>query len=120
MIPAQATANHEQSTFKDFPHDYLQAIRELVTHTTLPPNPPSFVFEWTLKAFQHNWNILRTFTNLGNAIDNQAGTALTPGSEFKPVSLLQQVFAQHPLWPRMSSALSVGVQFLLADLPSHL
>ena len=60
------------------------------------------------------------FINLGDTINNQAGTALTLGSEFKPVNLLQQVFVQHPLWPCMSAALSVGVQFPLDDLSSHL
>ena len=55
---AQVTANHKQSTFGDFPHNYLQAVMELVIHTTLPPNPLSFVFERTLQVAQHNWNIL--------------------------------------------------------------
>ena len=119
-LPAQVTANHDQSTFGDFLHNYLQAVRELVTHTTPPSNPPSFIFEGTLQATQHNWNIIQMFNNLVNAIDNQAGTALTPGSEFKPVNLLQRVFARHPLWPHMLLALSVGDRFPLANLPSHL
>ena len=51
---AQVTANHEQYTFGDFLHDYLQAVSELVTHTTLPLNPSSFVFEWALQVAQHN------------------------------------------------------------------
>ena len=78
MLPAQATANHENSTFGYFPQDYLQAVRELVTHTTPSPNPLSFVFEQTLKAAQHNWNILQTLNNFGDTINNQTGTALTP------------------------------------------
>ena len=41
---AQATANHKHSTLGKFPHNYLQGVRDLVTHTTLPLNPPSFVF----------------------------------------------------------------------------
>ena len=94
-------ANHKQATFGDFQHNYLQAVSKLIIHTTLPPNRPSFVFEQTLQAAQHNWNIFKMFTNLGDAIDNQAGTALTPGSEYKPVSLLQRVFVQHPLWPQI-------------------
>ena len=119
-LPAQATVNHEQSTFRDFLPNYLQAVSELVTHSTPPLNCPSFVFLRTLQAAQHILNILQMFTNLGDAINNQEGTVLAPGSEFKPVYLLQQVFAHHALWPRMSLALSVRVRFPLANLPSHL
>ena len=82
-------ANHKYSTFGNFLHNYLQAVRKHITHITLHPNPPSFVFERTLKAAQHNWNILQMFTKLRGAINNQEGTVLTPGLEFKRVNLLQ-------------------------------
>ena len=33
-LPAQATSNHEQSTFGDFLPNYLQAVNKLVAHVT--------------------------------------------------------------------------------------
>ena len=51
-------ANHKQSTFRDFLPDYLKLVGKLDTHTTPILNRPSFVFEQTLQAAQHNWNIL--------------------------------------------------------------
>ena len=42
--------------------------------------------------------------------------ATPPGSEFRPVSLLQPIFEAHPFWQRMQSSLLVGATMELAPL----
>jgi hypothetical protein len=82
-----------------------------------PIEQPEFRFEFTEAAANHNLEVLVSYgLNLRRALKHQANTPLQPGSEFKSPALLEKIFADHPLWPHMSRALSQGASFPLAEL----
>jgi hypothetical protein len=57
--------------------------------------------------------------DLGRAITAQPFSTLTIGSEFRHVSVLELLCHYHPLWPRVSTWLSTGVQYPLRPLPEE-
>ncbi len=64
--------------------------------------------------------VLRKYDlNLGKALKVQQDSPLSNGKEFKPPSVLQQVFGLYPLWNRIEDFLSVGSKWLLADISEN-
>jgi hypothetical protein len=53
---------------------------------------------------------------LGNALKAQQNSSLGTGKEFRPTSVLQQVFGLHPLWHQMKVFLEEGSNWPLAEL----
>jgi hypothetical protein len=45
---------------------------------------------------------------------------LRPGSEFRPIGLLEPIFKSHPLWPRMRQTMVHGAQYSLVPLDEDL
>jgi hypothetical protein len=89
-----------------------------------PPRPfdtTAFNFEPTMEAAQSNLQTLEDHAYdlqaiiMGEAAKN---TPLRPGSEFRPVELLNEIFLNHPLWPRVRRTLSRGFTMPLRSLPN--
>jgi len=94
--------------------DALDAIFKF----SLPPTRPTeFRFDWSDDAADHNWAILRRYQlDLGAALTAQPYSALTFGSEFRPLHLLAPLLSSHPLWPRFSACVQDGAAFPLRDI----
>jgi hypothetical protein len=85
-----------------------------------PFDPTSMCFEPTMAAAQHNLGILEDHDfDLQKIITSSeaANTPLRPGSEFRPIEVLNDVFLNHPLWPRVRRTLARGFTMPLRDLP---
>jgi hypothetical protein len=86
----------------------------------LPPrrtHPIAFRFEWSDDAARHNMSILRKFNlDLAAAVAAQPFSTITPGSEFRPASLLAPLLSRHPLWPRFRERITVGAEFPLSPI----
>lgn len=85
-----------------------------------PPSPtvPSFRFEPTLAAADANFRILQTHAfDLQAALLDHPNSPLCPGSEFRPVQLLDPIFTGHPTWPRLRATLLRGAHFPLRPPP---
>jgi hypothetical protein len=64
--------------------------------------------------------VLRKYNlNLGKALKAQQDSLLGNGKEFKPPSVLQQVFGLHPLWNWMETFLSEGSKWPLVEISKN-
>ena len=92
-------------------------LGEALDWTGPPCQATEFQFEWSSTAATHNWSILEQYgLNFQQALEAQPISAVTPGSEFRPVSKLAHFLSEHPLWPNCSRWLTTGVEFPLAPL----
>ena len=99
-----------------FPQNLLE-IAKVVANQTCPKfKHPTFKFKMSSASALENWNILNQFKNLGEALNSQRGTQLDYGSEFRDTLTLKNIFAKHPLWPRLETQLTHGTSFPLEDL----
>lgn len=86
----------------------------------LPFDTTAFGFQSTMETAKRNLQILEDndFDLQAIITDEQAhNTPLRPGSEFRPIELLNAVFHNHPLWPRVRRTLAKGFTMPLKTLP---
>mmetsp|Transcript_1089 Transcript_1089/g.1714 ORF Transcript_1089/g.1714 Transcript_1089/m.1714 type:complete len:831 (+) Transcript_1089:2296-4788(+) len=92
----------------------LSCLQEIPSQ---PIRAPEFRFDGSREAAEHNATILAMHGyNLNSAIRSQHGTPLDPGSEFKPVSILDWLCTPHPLWRILRGYLSQGVSYPMLPL----
>jgi hypothetical protein len=86
--------------------------------TPLPtPRQPTFQFELTDAAAQHNLEVLRQHQfDLHACLAHEKGTPLQAGSEFRPTPLLSPLLCSHPLWPKVTFYLIHGVDFAMEEI----
>ncbi len=84
------------------------------------PTPPEFSFEFTDEGAAHNLEVLRKYNlDLGKALKVQQDSLLGNRKEFKPPSVLQQVFRLHPLWNQMEAFLLEGSRWPLVEFSEN-
>jgi hypothetical protein len=85
------------------------------------PSKPNFDFDLSFKVAEKNYIILmhKCGGDLQKALNIQQGTPLQIGSEFWPVSIMAQIFSNHPRWTKMKSLLSNGSRWPLPLLNNH-
>ncbi len=84
------------------------------------PTPPEFSFKFTDNGAAYNLEVLRKYDlDLGKALKAQQDSLLGNGKEFKPPSVLQQVFGLNPLWNQMEAFLLEGSKWLLAEISKN-
>ena len=70
----------------------MENIKVLCDRTEKAPMKQEFIFENTRKAVKHNTMILKKYEyNFKKVIPGHKGTALSPGSEFRPTKALQKL-----------------------------
>jgi hypothetical protein len=95
-------------------------IKAVLSMPCATPTPPEFSFEFTDDARAYNLEVLRKYNlDLGKALKAQQDSPLGNGKEFKPPSILQQVFGLHPLWNQMEAFLSEGSKWPLAEISKN-
>ena len=78
---------------------------------------PEFSFKWTNLAAKKNYEILQLYDmDIAAALAAQTFSALTVGSEFRPVHILEPLLHLHPLWHRVKTWLTSGVQYPLQPI----
>ncbi len=83
----------------------------------ITPSPPKFRFELTEDRAAHNLEVLRRYKfDLGKALKAKENSLLGNDKEFRPTTVLQNVFGLHPLWQRMKDFLEEGSIWPLAEL----
>ena len=97
------------------------AYADMVSHIWTQPSPllqqPEFHFTWSQEAAIHNWACLTKYNlDLNKALAHQRNTPLEFGSEFRSIELLQPLLEYHPLWHRVHTWLTQGVQYPLAPI----
>ena len=78
---------------------------------------PEFSFQMSEEAAHKNWSVLKRYNlDLSQALEANKSSQLGYGSEFRPVSSLDRIFKNHPLWTRLSSQLKNGADSPLEEL----
>ena len=62
------------------------------------------------KWFKHyRWDLVK-------AVDRQKGTIAHPGSEFREMSVVEELWKDHESWTKMKSIMTDGVDYPLVDI----
>jgi hypothetical protein len=87
-----------------------------------PFNATDFRFETSMEAAEHNFRVLeRQKFDLQEIItgSESENTPIRPGSEFRPIHLLDRILQNHPLWPRARRTLTRGFTMPMVDIPEE-
>jgi hypothetical protein len=96
----------------------MTAAKAALAWTTSARSAPIFDFRMNSSAATKNFETLQKAEfNLQSLIMADESSPIRPGSEFRPVHLLEPIFNAHPLWPRMKNSLSCGATLVLEDIP---
>jgi len=95
--------------FTDTPDWFLPTIANITNTKIDTPSHPPLMFELTERAATHNMNVLRSHgDSINKLIEAYPGSFLSPGSEFRPVHLLEQLFMHHHNWMLIQKSLTMG------------
>jgi hypothetical protein len=101
----------------DWPSNLFNKIKAVLSTPCATPTPPEFSFKFTDDGKAYNLEVLRKYDfDLRKALKAQQDSPLGNGKEFKPPSILQQVFGLHPLWNWMEAFLLEGSKWPLAEI----
>ncbi len=92
-----------------WPSNLFNKIKAVLSMPCTIPTPPEFSFKFTDDGAAYNLEVLRKYDlDLRKALKAQQDSPLGNGKEFKPPSVLQQIFGLHPLWNQIEAFLSEG------------
>jgi hypothetical protein len=98
-------------------YTWLQSIQQAMLWSPPAVSQSPFRFEISVEAAAHNWSILAAEgMDLRQVLHADEHLPTCPGSNFRPLDLLEPIFTGHPNWNRVSSMLSVGANFPLGQL----
>jgi hypothetical protein len=85
----------------------ISAITRILAWRPAARTKPPLKFKMTKVAAKYNLEVLvHHGFNLNSLMFGDPYSPIRPGSEFKPVSLLDSVFQGHPLWSRARSSIA--------------
>ena len=94
-----------------------RAIRAALSWTPPARTAPVFRFEWSHEAAMHNYTVLQASDfDLHQIIHADPLSPLKPGSEWRPVALLDPIFEDHDLWPNVKGQFTHGFHWPLQPI----
>lgn len=99
----------------DFP--LMTIIDQILAHPCPVPAPPPFVFATSTAAADHNLSILQQFDFNVDKCLHSSTTTCTPGTEFRAVHQLDNLFSRHELWSHVRPMLLLGASTHLSHDP---
>jgi hypothetical protein len=112
--PVQSDDTPPSPTWPPDPETLMAAIRKLLDWKPTKQSPMIFRLDSTPEAAAHNSAILKAANyDLQRLIADNGNCSMAPGAEFRPVELLEHVFAGHPCWPQVKEMLTDGAKFPL-------
>ena len=105
-----------RSSFKDTTR-VLEGIKQAQKWKPTARTEPVFRFEMTQEAADYNFKVLKQHKfDLQAIIKKDPASPLYPGSEWKPRSILEPIFRDHPLWETLDNHLKDGVRWPLRTI----
>ena len=96
---------------------FIHAISNLLSLPVPLRSHPIFDFKFTDAAAQNNAKILESFNfELDKAIQAQAGSPCSYGSEFRNWQSLKPILHRHPMWKNVKDILRDGATFPLEEI----
>jgi hypothetical protein len=88
----------------------MREITIIAATASIAPAKSSIRFDVSMEAAQHNANLLREIEyDFQNFFQDQAGSTLAFGSEFRPVKQLRPLLRQHPGFEELAEVLITGM-----------
>jgi hypothetical protein len=99
----------------------LQGIHNALAWKPKARSSPVFQFKYSEEAANHNFKVLKDNNfDLTKIMLENPHSSLRPGSEFRPIALLEPIFQNHPLWTRMRHTLVHGAHYYLSPLDEEI
>ena len=96
----------------------ITAVKQALAWKPIQRSVPIFDFRMSAAAAKRNLSILESADfDIQMILLKDGYSPLQPGSEFRPVSLLDPVFKHHPFWPNMRSTCLLGASLESTPLP---
>ena len=97
----------------------VETVKKLCNRAEKLPMMHEFKFHNTEEAVKHNTKVLRKYGyNFKNVVKNQKGTVLTPGSEFREVNALKDLWKNREDWSKIKKILKKGCEYPMGpDVP---
>ena len=90
----------------------MHTITNLCLRVERTLRPTNLKFEITPEAADHNAAIFRkNHNNLQSVIDENFGSTLTPGSEFRDINAIESIWKYHQDWSKMKTIISDGCNY---------
>ena len=99
-----------------WPIDVLDQVKTASLETYQALKQSMFKFGISHKSASHNWKVLQSFNNLGEALTKDGSSFTKYGSEFRPISTLHRIFKHHPLWDRLRNIMLHGIRFPISPI----
>ena len=95
----------------------MQRLTDIVTSKSQRMREHKCVFEDNMGAAEVNAKWLKYYKwDLEEAIRRQKGTMVHPGSEFRDVEVVEELWRRHEYWPKMRSIMKNGIDYPLEQL----
>ncbi|GKZ00037.1 hypothetical protein MPSEU_000957100 [Mayamaea pseudoterrestris] len=100
---------------------WMSNFKQALLWSPPPMLPSPFRFTVTAEAAQLNLAVLQANNmDLASLLFSNKNLPTCPGSNFRPIELLDPIFAGHPTWQRVRSTLTQGACFPLTPLTEEL
>ncbi len=95
----------------------MRTITRIINSQPTNQKKPPFKFELSEAAAEENFTILKQHNmSLAAVISSSDSSPISYGSEFKPTTVLEPLFHNHPGWPRMKRILQEGSDYHLEPI----
>jgi hypothetical protein len=96
----------------DPPAWFLKEITIIAATPSPTPTESSVRFDVSIEAAKHNASLLRAIDyDFQNFFQQQTGTTLAFGSEFRPIEQLRPLLRRHPGFPELAEVLVTGMPY---------
>ena len=93
-------------------------IASICNSSVATPQASPFVHQLTLSAAQTNSDLIEEYGfDLQALFDAHPNSTISPGSEFRPIHVIEPLLQHHPFWPLLSSMLFRGASYKFKNLP---
>ncbi len=100
------------------PDWFLPTISQIINHQVPTPVHPPLLFELSDRAAIHNRLLLQQHGNsIHDLISAYPNSFLSPGSEFRPIQVLEPLLMHHHNWPKIKNILLMGSMWPLHPIP---
>ena len=94
------------------PSRWVDAIRRVAATACPTPSKPDLMFGTGKEARESNWALLERFEgDLSRMMEDQKGTTIWHGSEFRPVDQLREVLGDHPNFDHLTGTFRRGMEY---------
>ena len=109
--------NHHPHRLAGDWNQFIAIVTKIASSQCPTPAHSEFRFELSQAAAKHNSAVLAKYDyDLGKAIEANPNSIVSPGSELRPVSQLDQLFVHHPNYPRFRSNSINGIDYPAGEI----